>query len=288
VIQRAYITEWRTRAPWPTDAQVEQDLAISRAIVEIFSDPSLAGSLAFRGGTALHKLYLAPATRYSEDIDLVQVQAGPIGAIMDGLRRKLDSWLGEPRRNRSEGRMAMVYRFDSEIPPITPLRLKVEVNTREHFSVAGFKREPFSVDSRWFQGSADLKTYALEELLATKLRALYQRSKGRDLYDLAVALERFPKLDLEKTVECYQRYIEHEGNRVSRAEFEANMAGKITDPAFHEDIEPLLVVGTLQASAPDDASLQTGTAPYDSKSAYRRVHEAFITRLPGDPWRGPE
>ena len=34
-------------------------------------------SLAFRGGTALYKLYLTPAARYSEDIDLVQVEAGP-------------------------------------------------------------------------------------------------------------------------------------------------------------------------------------------------------------------
>ena len=194
MIPRAHITAWRAQAPWSTDAQVEQDLIISRAIVEVFSDPLLAENLAFRGGTALHKLYLTPPTRYSEDIDLVQVQSGPIGSTMDALRRKLDSWLGEPRRNQSEGRMIMVYRFNSEIPPITPLRLKVEVNTREHFSVLGFKRKPFSVDSPWFRGSADLLTYELEELLGTKLRALYQRSKGRDLYDLAAALERVPQL----------------------------------------------------------------------------------------------
>ena len=194
MIPRAHITAWRAQAPWSTDAQVEQDLIISRAIVEVFSDPLLAENLAFRGGTALHKLYLKPPTRYSEDIDLVQVQSGPIGSTMDALRRKLDSWLGEPRRNQSEGRMIMVYRFNSEIPPITPLRLKVEVNTREHFSVLGFKRKPFSVDSPWFRGSADLLTYELEELLGTKLRALYQRSKGRDLYDLAAALERVPQL----------------------------------------------------------------------------------------------
>jgi len=58
--------------------QVEQDLVICRALVEIFSDDWLASSLAFRGGTALHKLYLNPQPRYSEDIDLVQVRAKPI------------------------------------------------------------------------------------------------------------------------------------------------------------------------------------------------------------------
>lgn len=84
MIPRAHITAWRAHAPWSTDAQIEQDLIISRAIVEVFSDPLLSGSLAFRGGTALHKLYLTPPARYSEDIDLVQVEGGPIGDIMIG------------------------------------------------------------------------------------------------------------------------------------------------------------------------------------------------------------
>jgi predicted nucleotidyltransferase component of viral defense system len=96
MIPRAHITGWRTHAPWSTDAQVEQDLVISRAIVEVFSEPLLAENLAFRGGTALHKLHLTPPARYSEDIDLVQVRAGPIGEIMTALRSQLDSWLGAP------------------------------------------------------------------------------------------------------------------------------------------------------------------------------------------------
>ena len=45
---------------------VEQDLVICRALVSIFSDEFLRANLAFRGGTALHKLYLSPQPRYSE------------------------------------------------------------------------------------------------------------------------------------------------------------------------------------------------------------------------------
>jgi predicted nucleotidyltransferase component of viral defense system len=261
VIPRAHITAWRAHAPWSTDAQVEQDLAISRAIIEVFSDPLLADNLAFRGGTALHKLHLAPPARYSEDIDLVQVTGGPIGEIMTALRRRLDSWLGAPKRKQSEGRMTMIYRFDSEIPPITPLRLKVEVNTREHFSVCGLVRQGLDVDSAWFSGSTELLTYTLEELLATKLRALYQRSKGRDLYDLAAALERFPDLDTAHIVDFFERYLEHEGHHVSRAEFEANLAAKMQNPAFHGDIEPLLVPAALQAGA-SPPQAETGTVFY--------------------------
>ena len=40
-----YITEWRAEAPWIDDAQVEQDLVISRALVEIFRHPALADLL---------------------------------------------------------------------------------------------------------------------------------------------------------------------------------------------------------------------------------------------------
>ena len=138
MIPRDYITQWRERAPWSEDFQVEQDLVISRALVEIFSDPVLAGALAFRGGTALYKLYLTPPARYSEDIDLVQVEPGPAGPMMDALRNALDPWLGEARWKQSQGRVTLGYRFLSEDVPAMRLRLKVEINTREHFAVLDF------------------------------------------------------------------------------------------------------------------------------------------------------
>ena len=82
MINRAAIQQWSEHAPWIDNAQIEQDLIICRALVSIFSDEFLASQLAFRGGTALHKLYLSPQPRYSEDIDLVQITPGPIKPIM--------------------------------------------------------------------------------------------------------------------------------------------------------------------------------------------------------------
>jgi hypothetical protein len=64
VIPRDYISEWRAVVPWVQDFQVEQDLVISRALVEIFSHPLLRDALAFRGGTALYKLHLKPAALF--------------------------------------------------------------------------------------------------------------------------------------------------------------------------------------------------------------------------------
>ncbi|MDO8997444.1 MAG: nucleotidyl transferase AbiEii/AbiGii toxin family protein [Sediminibacterium sp.] len=199
MIPQAYITEWSNQVPWQTNEQVEQDLVICRALVEIFSDEFLATSLAFRGGTALHKLYLSPQPRYSEDIDLVQITAEPFGIIADRLREKL-VFLGEPKIKQKENNFTLQYRFESEFPPIQNLLLKVETNCREHFSVLGYQQFPFQIKSSWFSGDCNITTYQIEELLGTKLRALYQRRKGRDLYDLYKALTQMPKMNNDEFI----------------------------------------------------------------------------------------
>ncbi|MDR1183997.1 MAG: nucleotidyl transferase AbiEii/AbiGii toxin family protein [Coriobacteriales bacterium] len=69
MIPAAAITEWSNKVPWADPYYVEQDLVISRCLVSMFQDDFLASRLAFRGGTALHKLYLPPQVRYSSDIE---------------------------------------------------------------------------------------------------------------------------------------------------------------------------------------------------------------------------
>jgi predicted nucleotidyltransferase component of viral defense system len=242
MIARDYITEWRDHAPWVADAQVEQDLVISRALVEIFQIPELARRLAFRGGTALFKLHLRPAARYSEDIDLVQITPEPIGETFDAVRAVLDPWLGAPRRAIKEGRVNLVYRFSSEDQPPRPMRLKLEINSREHFTELGHVHAPFEVRSRWWSGAATITSYALDEMLGTKLRALYQRSKGRDIFDLWYALAQGSAVP-DRVLACFERYMREGGHRVTRAVFEQNLQQKLADPAFRADMTPLLRPG---------------------------------------------
>ena len=269
MIPRDYITHWREQAPWGEDFQVEQDLVISRALVTIFSDPVLAGAFAFRGGTALYKLYLTPSARYSEDIDLIQIEPGPAGPLMDRLRNALDPWLGKAHWRQSQGRVTFGYRFLSEDVPAMRLRLKIEINTREHFAVLGFKRRPFSVEARWYSGTADITTFALDELLATKLRALYQRRKGRDLFDLAMGLGD-NRSDAGRIVSVFQEYMAQEGDPVSRAMFERNLAGKLGDGQFNADMSALLRPGFEWRPA----------------EAAWTVSERLVSLFPGDPWKG--
>ena len=183
MIPIAYLQEWSEHAPWPDLRQVEQDLIICRAICDLFNCEQLVGKIAFRGGTAIHKLLFEKPLRYSEDIDLVQTQAEPIGTTIDAIRGAL-SWLGKCRREQVEHSMHLVFRFTPEVGGGSQLKLKVEINTREHENLYGLKSYPFEVTSSWHQANTQIISFEPEEIFGTKLRALLQRHKNRDLFDL--------------------------------------------------------------------------------------------------------
>jgi predicted nucleotidyltransferase component of viral defense system len=263
MIPQAYITSWRANAPWRSENMVEQDLVICRALVEIFSDQFLSDRLAFRGGTALHKLYLQPQPRYSEDIDLVQIKEEPFGPVIDRLRERL-SFLGDPVRKQKEHNNTLVFRFDSEFPPIQKLRLKVETNCREHFTVLGLKKIPFKVESSWFNGSCEITTYQFEELLGTKLRALYQRRKGRDLFDLHRAIASTRNLNVDNLIKCYTEYMKFSvGQPPSQKQYVENMEAKMRDSEFLGDIKALI--------RPDEQ--------YNQDAAFEIVRSVIIEKL---------
>ncbi len=240
MIPKRYIEEWKEFAPWHTDAQIEQDLIIERVLIAIFSDDFLKNELAFRGGTALHKIYLKPQARYSEDIDLVQINEGSIGKILDRLKEVVDFFETKPKVKIKANNNNVIFRFNSEILPIIPMRLKIEINCREHFSVLGFKNIELNIDNGWFNGYCELKTYELEELLATKLRALYQRKKGRDLFDLYHSITN-SNVNLSKMLSCWHEYMNKEKSKSpSRKEFILNMEKKMQEAEFRGDIFGLL------------------------------------------------
>lgn len=244
MIPLAFITEWEQMAPWHDPIMVEQDLIISRALLDMFRHDGIRQQLAFRGGTALYKLFLVPAARYSEDIDLVQITAGPIKETVRMIQEVLDQWLGKPSYKATQQSVKLLYRYAPETAPDSPARLKIEINTREHVEQSVLIAKEFSVNSRWVQGSAPITSFALEELLGTKLRALYQRKKGRDLFDLDYALT---QMTLKETVivDTCVAYMAAQGNRVSTREFQQNLYAKQNDREFREDTISLLRDGIV-------------------------------------------
>lgn len=238
-------------------------MIIERALVEIFSDEFLRTNLAFRGGTAFHKLYLAPQARYSEDIDLVQIKQEPIGPILDRIRGKLQFIGTKAKNEKSLHNNSLIYRFESEIPPVINMRLKIEINTREHFSVLGFKEVNFKIKNSWFSGECKLTTYQLEELFGTKLRALYQRRKSRDLFDIYWGYQHH-EINTEKLLQCYQDYMQFVVNNLpSQKEFLLNMEEKMKDRDFSDDIHVILRPGI----------------EYYNEKAYKFIKEELLEKI---------
>jgi predicted nucleotidyltransferase component of viral defense system len=262
MIPLTYIIEHAGIAPWQEPRQVEQDLIITKALLAIYSHPLLKENLAFRGGTALNKLFFNPTSRYSEDIDLVQVHAQPIGPTINLIREVIDPWLGKPDRDFSFICSTLTYYTTSEDG--FPMQLKIEINTREHQASMGFKSLPFTCNSEWSNGSTTIYTYALEELLGTKLRALYQRRKGRDLYDVYTALITFSFLNHNSILDCFSLYTAKE--HISKLQFLTNLEEKLKDGAFRTDILPLL-----------PRQKQT----YDPDEAFKFVATQLIEKLQG-------
>jgi predicted nucleotidyltransferase component of viral defense system len=248
MIPKNFIIQWSAFAPWQFPEQIEQDLIITTALLKIYQHPILREKFAFRGGTALNKLYFNPPTRYSEDIDLVQIASEPIGPAIAILRDVMNSWLGSAKKaGPSLGNFTLPYRTTSDNN--IPLKLKIEINSREHFSILGYKDVEFSSMSEYFPGHAHIKTYALEELLGTKLRALYQRRKGRDLYDLYVALTKFPNLNIDAIIQCFKQYLMHTHQSISAKQFHDNMMEKLKNKEFTQDTLPLLSQQVKQFNA---------------------------------------
>lgn len=272
MIPSAFLQAWSATAPWPDPRQVEQDLMICRALCDLFSAPALKGKIAFRGGTAINKLLFRQALRYSEDIDLVQMQAEPIGGIVNAIRDAL-SWLGPCKRDQAGHSMHLLFKFTPEADPQATLKLKVEINTREHEPFFGIRHYPFAVDNDWCRAKAEIASFEAEELFATKLRALLQRRKNRDLFDLHHGIGQLA-LDQDRLVACFHHYLALDGNPMTPAQAEQRMLEKLAR-SLTEDVAPLLPVGVPFSDR-------------DAIQAFERVWTLLIARIKGDSWKMTE
>lgn len=258
MIPAAFVTAWSARAPWPSPAQVEQDLLLSRVLIEIYQDDFLRDELVFRGGTCLHKLHLPTPRRYSEDLDFVRMTSSGIAPLTQAVTA-LGERLGFEVSTRISQHPKIYLRTTASDG--TALRIKVEVNTHERSPAQPLISVPHVVDSPWWLGQGDIITFTPAELVSTKIRALFQRKKGRDLYDLWLALTEL-NLDPDDILDAYPTYAPP-GLTAKRAI--ADLEAKVLNPSFRTDIAPLI------DPLSDD---------YDIDSAARMVIDLLLGRIP--------
>ena len=237
-----FVKKAKKEIPWKQNFMVEQDLIISRALISLYDNPIIKQTLAFRGGTALNKLFLNPPARYSEDIDFVQIKSERIGPTSKAIRDSLywleeEAGLGAPEHSLKKYGLKYFYKFPNIDGSIS--KLKIEVNTREHFHVEALQKLSFSIKNDWYTGSSFIKTYSLEELMGTKLRALYQRRKGRDLFDLWYVFNK-TVINVNQVVNIFHKYNQYNGEKITKKSFIENVKEKHNNTDFRKDINALL------------------------------------------------
>ncbi|MGM0670374.1 MAG: nucleotidyl transferase AbiEii/AbiGii toxin family protein, partial [Gemmatimonadota bacterium] len=229
----------------------------------------------------LHKVHLAPASRYSEDIDLVLVGPRPIGHVRKALARVLQPVLGAPIldilgtiqlavRNvvQPSGVARMTFTYAPTTPPPTRMTIKVEINYTEREPFYSIVDLPYHPQLPELDGPVILRSYDLDEMLATKMRALLQRTQGRDLYDLNLALSD-PTTDgdppnPERITSAFADYMRREGTHVTRADFERTLGQKLASASFRGDMAAMLPAGHS----------------FDVDAAAERIRSLLLSRLP--------
>ncbi len=253
-ITRQDVLAHQAVVPWAAQYQVEQDLLLCRAMVALFDDKFLSSQIAMRGGTLLHKVHLAPPARYSEDIDLVVVGTRPPDHIRRAIRRVLTDVLGTPKasvwdtlalaiRNtvKPSRVLRMTYSARSIIEPNRTLEIVVEANVTERKPHRAVVEMPFSFPFRDKAVQTHIKGFDIHEMLGTKMRAMFQRKRGRDLFDLYWALTKSPtSVDPAAIIASFEHYLKQEGTKAGRAEFIGILDNHLKDRGFCSDMQPLL------------------------------------------------
>lgn len=253
-ITRQDILAHQAVVPWAAQYQVEQDLLLCQTMVALFDDAFLSSQIAMRGGTLLHKVHLAPPARYSEDIDLVVVGTRPAEHIRRAIRRVLKDFWGAPKasvwdtlklaiRNtvKPSRVLRMTYSTRSIIEPGRTLEIVVEANVTERKPHRAVVEMPFSFPFRDKSIQTRVKGFDIHEMLGTKMRAMFQRKRGRDLFDLYWALTKSPSpVDPAAIIASFQHYLKQEGTKAGRAEFVGILEAHLKDRGFCSDMEPLL------------------------------------------------
>lgn len=284
MMRQSHLTAWQADAPWPKRSQIEQDLRLSRGVAAIFGDPVLRKHLAMRGGTVLHKAHLAPAARYSEDIDLVLVKPMDTDALDKRLRQMLAPALGRPSDSlvadawlavRNALRPSRILRTAYKFVPLGLQReetIKIEVNLNESASL--YPLVDVALDALDEEGErvrAVARSYDINEMLGTKMRALMQREQGRDLFDLAHAWQlgqagkTLHAVDAAKAMQVFAWYLDREGARFGAQEAHAHLDARLGKPGFRRDMDTLL---------------RPGLPAFDVDKAAEVVREAYFRHLP--------
>ena len=185
------VQEWGLR-----EDIVEKDYVIGWLLWGIGLNPKLSVSWAFKGGTCLKKCYLE-TYRFSEDLDFTVLPGGSLKPdeiipIMQEIFERIYQQTGVELRERArvfqmrpDGKSAegrVYYRGPRNAPGFASIKLDL-TEAEQVIRPTVLKKISHPYPDQ-LPGPATVRCYSFEELFAEKLRAMGERSRPRDLYDI--------------------------------------------------------------------------------------------------------
>lgn len=177
-------------------AVAEKDYFLA-LVSKIIYDSPLREKLIFKGGTALHHVYL-PQLRFSEDLDF---STGQSLVTLEEIKAVLEQQdFLTVKKDYVSGATIKIERLSFIGPLGQPNSLKVEVDFLQNVILP-----PKDLD---YQNEYGIKTKVrvmdIREIAAEKIRAMSGRIRYRDFYDFTMILLKL-KLDLGEVVELIKQ-----------------------------------------------------------------------------------
>ncbi|MCY4562100.1 MAG: nucleotidyl transferase AbiEii/AbiGii toxin family protein [Flavobacteriaceae bacterium] len=267
LIKKEQIIEWSEKEKFQDDKHAEKDLYIE-SLLKLFSFSKwLLKHLIFKGGTALHKMHFEKSLRFSEDIDFEHKGNQDIGRTLNEMKLIFGKANLNIEINRNKNNYEILCSYPSHTTT-KPGKLKIEISDREDFSVLGYTQKRLHLNNVCFSSDIMMNTYNINEILSQKTRALYQRDKGRDLYDLYVS-RLHPDFDMKKIAQCFIRHmtVKKDGKAITNIptaeNFIKRLKRKEKAPHFLRDVH-----GVLKTDV-----------EYNQKHAFEWIKEKFVPNL---------
>jgi predicted nucleotidyltransferase component of viral defense system len=239
------VRNWADEGGIPDLTLAELDFRLIHALQAVYTDPFLRARLCLKGGTALNKLYLSGANRLSVDLDLnamgpkeqVLQERTAIGEAVAAVLTRQDPGYDLTYRWRYD--QVTLYARYSPLTAAAPQRLKLEISFIERFAILGQVERPLLASP--LDEALVVNTFHPEELVSTKLRALFDRRKGRDIYDLYRATDLHLKRPAIRKMVLY--YFLRANKVFHYPTFVRNVVRKMAERGFSDDVRGLIRLG---------------------------------------------
>lgn len=235
------IRSWADEIGTANQLLAEQDFRLVHLLAAIAENTDTAQKLYLKGGTAINKLYLQDRglSRLSVDLDFNHIGSKEqvfkernevINQLLKIIQSHNNTYHLEVSEKRYE--QTTIRAAYTSLAGSAPQRIKIEISHVERFPILPTLMKPLSLPR---EGKVAVTTYKLEELISTKIRALYDRLKGRDVYDMWSA-NRVESLDKTAVRKLFLYYFYRDRKVFNPKTFAQRMQKAISENTISDDV----------------------------------------------------